>query len=147
MLETGKSFSAGLHLARGTAALLGIARQFAAAFRACGKGGAIPAATESLNECDCVHHAAAENIYGSEFVGEGSTLSGGHFQITRDAALVTCPGQFQVFLGCDDGFVLNLGFVLEDSQRGYVVFDLLEAGQDGLAIVGDALIVESDGLV
>src|ERR1700682_3088637 len=118
MLETGKSFSAGLHLARGTAALLGIARQFAAAFRACGKGGAIPAATESLNECDCVHHAAAENIYGSEFVGESSTLSGGHFQITRDAALVTCPGQVQVLLGCDDGLGADRGVVLAESRSG-----------------------------
>jgi len=89
----------------------------------------------------------AENIHRGDFVRECRALSGGHFQITGDAALVACDGEFQVFLGRDDGFVLNLSLVLENPHCRYVVFDLLEAGQDGLAIDGDALIVESDGLV
>src|SRR5882724_12164980 len=46
-----------------TAPLLRIAGQFAAAFGARRQGGAIPAAAERLDQRDCVHHAAAENIY------------------------------------------------------------------------------------
>ena len=46
-----------------------------------------------------------------------------------------------------DGFVLDLSFVLEDAQGRYVVFDLLKTRQHSLAIVGDGLIVRSDGLV
>jgi hypothetical protein len=73
-------------------------------------------------------HAAAENINRSDFVGESRALSGGHFEVAGDAALVTRDGEFQILLSCRDGFVLNLSFVLEDPQCRYVVLNLLKAG-------------------
>src|SRR6266852_1932483 len=63
------------------------------------------------------------------------------------AALVARDGEFQIFLSCRDGFILNLSFVFEDPQCSYVVLDLLEARKHGLAIVSDGLIVRGDGLV
>src|SRR5258708_1657249 len=134
-------------IAEGTKALPGIGGQFAAAFRGFGQCGAIPTATEGLDERDCVDHAAAENIYRSEFVSESRALSGCHFQITGDAAFISCPREFQILLGRGDCLILNLSFALENPQCCYVVFDLLEAGQDGLTIVSDCLVEKSDGLV
>ena len=127
--------------------LLRACRQFAAAFRARRQLGAIPAATESLHERYGVHHAAAENIYRGDFVGESGALRGGHFKIASDAAFVARDGQLEVFLGCGDRRVLYLSFVLQNPQRSDVVLDLLETGQHSLSIVRDSLIVRSDGLV
>src|SRR5882724_7367748 len=104
------------HRSPRTAALPRIARQFAAAFRARRQGGAIPAAAESLNQRHCVYHAAAENIYRSDFGRERRTLSGCHLEVAGDAALVTRDGKLQVFLGCTDGSFLRLSLVLEDPQ-------------------------------
>ena len=112
-----------------------------------GKRGAIPPATKGLDERDGIHHAAAENIYGGDFVGQRGALSGRHFKIAGDTAFVTRDGEFQIFLSCLHGVVLNLSFLLEDPQCCHVVLDLLEAGQHGLPIVGDRLIVSSDRLV
>jgi len=123
------------------------ARQLAATFGTLGQGGAIPSTTQGLDKLHSVHHAAAKNIYRSDFVGESCTLSGCYFEVAGDAALVARDGEFQIFLSCDDGSVLNLSFVLEDPQCGYVVLDLLEARQHSLAIIGDGLIVRGDGLV
>ena len=124
-----------------------MARQFAAAFRACRQGGAIPSSTESLDERDRVYHAPAKDINGSDFVRESGGLSGCHFEVACDAARVACVREFEILLGGDDCFVLNLRFVLEDSQGSYVVFDLLETSQHDFAIVGDGLIVRSDGFI
>src|SRR6267154_6013262 len=129
------------------APLPGSANQLAATFGTLGQVGAIPVTTKSLNERDGVYHAAAENIYRSEFVGESRTLSGCYLEVAGDAALVAHDGEFQIFLSCRDGFVLNLSFVFEDPQCSHVVLDLLEARKHGLAIVSDGLIVRSDGLV
>ena len=74
-------------------------------------------------------------------------MGGCHFEVTRDAAPVTRDGEFQIFPSCDDGFVLNLSFVLENPQCRNVVLNLLKPGQYGLAIIGDCLIVSGDGLV
>src|SRR5690242_798680 len=121
--------------------------QFAAAFWALRYFGAIPATAKSLNQCHGVYHAPAENVYGGDFVRERGGLSGCHLQIASYAPLVARVGKRQIFLRCDAGLVLNLSFVLENAQGCYVVFNLLKAGQHGLAIVGDRLIVSSDGLV
>src|SRR6266436_10222309 len=124
-----------------------IPRQSATAFGSFGQGRAIPAAAEGLDEGHCAHHAAAENIHRSDFVGESRTLSGCHLQVAGDTALVTRDGEFKIFLSGRDGFVLNLSFMLENPQCSYVVLYLLKAGQHGLAIIGDSLIVSSGGLV
>src|SRR5882672_5633976 len=135
------------HLSAPPGGIPRIAGQFAAAFRAFGQDGAIPPAAESLNQRHCVHHSAAENIYRSDFGRERRTLSGGHLEVAGDAALVTRDSELQVFLGCSDGSFLRLSFVLEDPQCRYVVLNLLKTRQHGLAIIGDSLIVSSDGLV
>ena len=44
-------------------------------------------------------------------------------------------------LGCGDGGVLDRCFVLENAQRGEIVFHLLEGGQRGLAIGVDGFVV------
>src|SRR5260370_13740481 len=85
-------------IAEGTKALPGITGQFAAAFRVFGQCGAIPAATEGLDERDGVHHAAAENIYRGELVGESRTLRTEYFQIARDAGFISSPREFQRLL-------------------------------------------------
>src|SRR4029077_17734103 len=79
--------------------------------------------------------------------GECRAFSGSHFKVAGDSTGVASIGKFQIFLSRDNCFVLNLGFVLKDAKGRHVVLDLLKAGQHGLAIVGDGLIVGSDGLV
>src|SRR5258708_21045577 len=83
----GSRFQRDSAIAPGTAALLGIARQLAAAFRACGQGGAVPSATETLDECDCAHHPPAETIHPGAFVRDCRPLRGGHLQLTPDPPL------------------------------------------------------------
>src|SRR5437879_6845197 len=108
---------------------------------------AIPVAAELLNEEDGAGHATAENIDCGHFVSEGCTLCCGHFQITRYAASIASEGQLQVFLGSDDRTLLCVRFLLENTKRRQVVFDLLKTCQDGFAIVGDGLVVGSNGLI
>src|SRR5882762_9927362 len=124
-----------------------IAGQPAAAFRARRQGGAIPAAAERLDQEDGTGHPAAENIDRGHFVSEGRTLCCGHFQITGYAASIASEGQLQVFLGSEDRTLLRVCFLLENAKCCQVVFDLLEASQDGFAVVGDGLVVGSDGLI
>src|SRR2546422_5384142 len=93
-----------------------IAYQSAAAFRACRQGGAIPAAAERLNQEDGTGHPAAENIDCDHFVSEGCTLCRGHFQITGYAASIASEGQLQVFSGSEDGTLLRVRFLLEDTK-------------------------------
>jgi hypothetical protein len=78
---------------------------------------------------------------------ESCTLGGCHLQVTRDATLVASDCELQVFLRCGNCCCLNLRFVLEDPQRCDVVLDLLKAGQDRLAVVGDCLVVGPYGLI
>src|SRR5713226_8643364 len=104
------------HRSARTAALPRIAGQPAAAFRARRQGGAIPAAAESLDQEDGTGHPAAENIDRGHFVSEGCTLCCGHFQITRYAASITSEGQLQVFLGSEDGTLLCVRFLLENTK-------------------------------
>src|SRR5207244_8388066 len=92
------------------------------------RSGAIPAPAESLDEAHGAHHAAAKNIHCRYFVGKSGALSGRHFEIASDAASVARDGEFQVFLGGIDSFLLNLSFVLEDPQCRYVVLNLLKTG-------------------
>src|ERR1700746_1657882 len=108
---------------------------------------AIPTATESLDQQDRVHHAAAKKIDRRDLIGKRGGLSGGHFEVTGDAALVAGDGKIQILLSCLYCSILRLGFAFENPQRRNVVFDLLETGQDGLAIIGDGLVVRSDGLI
>ncbi len=92
-------------------------------------------------------HATPENVYCGDLVRESRALSSSHFQVTGDTTLVPCHGEFQVFLGCDHSFLLDLSFFLEDAQCGKVVFHLLKAGKHGLAIGRHRLLVNSDRLV
>ena len=48
--------------------------------------------------------------------------------------------------GCG-GLVLLRGLLLEDAEGDEVVLDLLEGGEDGLAVVGDGRVVVGDGLL
>ena len=123
------------------------AGQLAAAFRACRQRGAIPAAAKRLDQRDCVHHAAAENIYRSDFGSESRILSGCDLEVAGDAAVVTRNSEIQISPGRGDSFFLRLGFVLEDPQCRNAVLDLLKTGQHGLAIISDFLIVDSVCLV
>src|SRR2546426_12668747 len=118
------------HCSARTAELPRIACQLAAAFGACRQGGAIPAATERLNQEDGAGHATAENIDCGHFVSEGCTLCCGHFQIARYAASIASEGQLQVFLGSDDRTVLCVCFLLETTNRRQVGFDLVTTCQN-----------------
>ena len=111
------------------------------------EAGAIPSSTEGLDQLDGGDHSPAENVYRSNLVSESRTLRGGHFQVTGDTTLVSCDGQFQVFLGCNDCFILSLRFFLQDAQCGQIVFHLLETGKHGFAIGSHGLIVGRNGLV
>ena len=111
------------------------------------KFGAIPAAAECLNQRHRVHHAASENIYGGDFVGERRAPRSCYFKVAGYAARIASVGECEVFFGCSDGRVLYLSFVLQNPKRRDVVFNLLKTGQHSLAIVCDGLIVRSDGLV
>ena len=122
-------------------------REFAAAFGALREFGATPATTEGLDQRDGIYHSAAENIDRGDFVGESRALSGGHFKVAGDATRIASVGKCEIFLGGGDGRVLYLGFVLQNPKRRDVVLDLLKTGQHRLTIVGDGLIVRSDGLV
>src|SRR6267143_3866165 len=124
-----------------------IAGQPAAAFGACGQGGAIPTAAERLDQEDGTGHPAAENIDCGHFVSEGCTLCCGHFQITRYAASITSEGQLQIFLGSENCTLLCVCFLFENTKCRQVVFDLLKTSQDCFAVVGDGLVVGSDGLI
>src|SRR5205807_2033826 len=99
--------------------------QSAAAFRAFGQGGAIPAAAECLDKHDRVDHTTAKKIYRSKLVGERGALSSGYFEVAGDTALIAYDGQIQIFPGCLYCFILGLSFVLENPQCRYVIFDLL----------------------
>src|SRR6266436_2699253 len=105
------------------------------------------AAAERLYQRHCVHHAAAENIYRSNFGSESRTLSSCHLKVAGDATRITSVGECEVFFGCVDGRVLYLSFVLQNPKRRDVVLHLLKTGQHSLAIISDGLIVRSDGLV
>src|SRR6266403_6142857 len=135
------------HRSARTAGLPRIACQPAAAFGACRQGGAIPAAAERLDQEDGAGHATPKNIDGGHFVSEGCTLCRGHFQITGYAASIASEGQLQVFLGSEDRTLLYVCFLLENTKRRQVVFDLQKTCQDGFAIVGDGLVVGSNGLI
>ena len=132
--------------ARATA-LPRIAGQPAAAFRAFRQGGAIPAAAERLDQEYGTGHPAAENVDCGHFISEGCTLCGGHFQITGYAASITSKGQLQIFLGSENCTLLCVCFLFENTKCRQVVFDLLKASQDCFAVVGDGLVVGSDGLI
>src|SRR6267378_6220423 len=135
------------HRTARTAALPRTAGQPAAAFRACRQGGSIPTAAERLDQRDCGHHATAENIDRGNFVSEGCTLCCRHFQITRYTASIASEGQLQVFSRSEDGTLLCVRFLLENTKCRQVVFDLLKTSQDCFAVVGDGLVVGSDGLI
>src|SRR4029077_9125898 len=102
---------------------------------------------QGLDKEYSVHHAAAENVDGSNFVRESRALCGCYFKVAGNATFVTGVREFQIFLGSSHSFVLNLSFVFENPQSGYIVLNLLKAGEHGLAIIGDGLIIVSDGLV
>jgi hypothetical protein len=64
-------------------------------------------------------------IFAAVTSSERSTLRA--IVVTGDATLVMRNGQFQVFLSCCDGFVLNLRFVFKDPQCGDIVLGELHA--------------------
>src|SRR3984957_2937046 len=124
-----------------------LAREFAAAFRARRQRRAIPSPAEGLHQRDCIHHAPAKNINRGDFVRESGGLRRCHLQIAGDSAGIACVRELEIPLRGNDRFVLHLRFVLENSQCSHVVFHLLETRQHDFAIIGDGLIVCSDGLI
>ena len=67
-------------------------------------------------------------------------------QVVDRAGLVLVLGDVESLFGRFGGFDLGLGFLGQEFQRGQVVFDVLEGGEDGLAVGGYVEIVGGDVL-
>ncbi len=111
-----------------------------------GELGGGPAAAEGFDEEDGGVHAAAHDVDVVALVGEGGVLRGDDLEVGVDAADVAVVEDLLGALGGYGGFVLLLGLLGEDAEGGEVVFDLLEGGEDGLAVVGGGLLEAGDGL-
>ena len=74
-------------------------------------------------------------------VGQQSSLSADDIEITIDSQFVTVSGQGEESFRGFDGCILALQLFREDAQRGQVIFDLLEGGQNSLAIARDCVLV------
>ena len=92
-------------------------------------------------------HLAALDGYLVAFVLERGGLGGDDLQIGVDAANVAIVEDLYCGLGSDGGVMLLLRFQDEGVEDSEVVFDLLEGGEGGLAVVGCLFVVAGDGLL
>jgi len=106
-----------------------------------GKGGGIPAPADGLNQLHARHNLLNAQIHRDLLVAEQRGLRGNHVEIRIDAEAVAVCGEVQTSLRGLDGGVLLLDFLGKNAQGSKVVLNLLEGNQDGLAIVGNGLIV------
>jgi hypothetical protein len=67
------------------------------------------------------------DIHRRNLIGQVSVLGDDHFEIARRSALVTAVGKVQGSLRGFHRCRLNFRFLLQNSKRGQVIFDLLRA--------------------
>jgi hypothetical protein len=92
-------------------------RQFTAAFRAFWQGGTIPSATQGLDKKHSIFHAAAENVDGSNFVGESRALRGIMVEVliasVHNGVEISRSASGHDFVIDDSGKTVLPGFVFE----------------------------------
>ena len=76
-----------------------------------------------------------QNVQGLHLVVKENGLFGDHGEVIDGAGLVLVSGNIQRTLGGLHGIVLGFGFVLQHAQRRQIILDLLEGGENGLAII------------
>jgi hypothetical protein len=74
-------------------------------------------------------------------------LRDGHVQIASDATFVAVDGKIERPLGCDRRFILDLGFVLQDSHGRQIIFHLLESSEHALSICGGLEVISRRPLI
>src|SRR3989442_11776868 len=109
--------------------------------------GYVPAASERLHQQHAGVHATAEDVDLVALVREGHGLGGDDLQVVVDPAPVAVREELERLLGRLDCAPLLLGLLLEDTESGQVVLDLLEGRQRGLAVDGHRRVVAGAGRV
>ncbi len=101
----------------------------------------VPASAEGLDEFYGAGHFADAEGHLCLLVGEQSGLGGDDVEVRVEAGLVAVLGDGEIALGGVDGEVFAGDLVGGDADRGDVVLNLLEGGENGLAIGGDIGVV------
>ena len=84
-----------------------------------------------------VSRRCSSDLIGDALIAQQRDLRGDDFEEIRQALAVTGRGNVHGLLRGLHGFVVGGGLVFEDAETSEGIFDLLEGGQDLLAVVGD----------
>lgn len=107
--------------------------------------GGLPSSADGLDESDGGGEFFAAELNDGALDGQGGGLGNGDLEVGNAAEPVAVVGDFEGALGGLHRGGLGLQLRLEQPLRGNLVFDLLEGGQDGLAIAGQGLIINCPG--
>src|SRR5262245_59877435 len=112
-----------------------------------GEGLVAPAAAQRLDQRHAGIEAAAKDVGGVLLGVEQRRLRDDDVEKAHRAGLVLVGGELDRAPRGGDDFCLHGRFLLEDAERGEVVFHLLEGGEHGLAVGRHVLVVGGDRLV
>ena len=99
--------------------------------------GVVPASAQCLYQLHAGRELARSNVRCRAPVGQLYGLRGDHLEIDRQSAFVLVGEDRQRALRVGDRLLLRRRLLIEDAQRGELVFHILERLQHCLAIVRD----------
>src|ERR1700726_626534 len=103
--------------------------------------GSVPTSSQGLNQGDAGDQPILLDQESSLLVGQQSYLGGNYGGIGYRPGLILIQCNFHRALRRLHGGLVHADLLAQNSQAGQLIFDILERGENGLPIVGDALVV------